>query len=120
MRDPIRPTRYLAAIASRIGRGESVSPDVVRRFDLAGEDPAIFFYTGFDPHNRRLTVRRKKNLFTAEHPLHRPMRFARQSGGQWLQARMSFRAVATADIGHDHSYFRLRQIEKHRQLRPDR
>ena len=62
----------------------------------------------------------QENLFAAEHPLHRSMRLARQRGGQWLQARMHFAAIAAADIGNDHAHFRLRQIEKLRQLRPDR
>ena len=66
---------------------------------------------------RGLTMGRKKNLFAAEHPLHRSMRFARQRRRQWLQARMSFRAIAAADVRDDETNFGLWQIKQIGQLR---
>ena len=61
----------------------------------------------------------QEHFYAAQHPLYRPVRFARKRRRQLLQSCMHLATVAAADIRNDHAHFGLRQIKKLRQLRPD-
>ena len=112
MRDPIRTAGNLAAVFGRRRPSQGVGPGIINAFHLARDNRPVPFHSGFDLHHRRMAMGGQENLFSGQHPLHRPVRLARQGRRQRLQARMHFAAIAATDVRHDDAHFRLRQIEK--------
>src|SRR5215510_7737817 len=107
----VRPARYIAAGFGVDRSVERVSADLIEDLDLARDDGAVPFDSGFDPYYRAVTSAGEKHFVPGQHPLHGTSRLAREQGNSGLQPRVRLAAVTAAERRNDHAHLIFRQFE---------